>query len=433
MWHVWRRLRLKTRSNNRQDRPRRILLVAPHSSYRISPYLEAARHLGIPLLIISEGEHSLVSEVAEGLHVDFSDPQGLRDKVLAAASDYEIAAVIGCDDATVETAAQLANTLGLRHNKPGAVQFSRRKDLARMRLREVGVAVPAFRVFDRGMESASQLQNIDYPCVLKPVALSGSRGVIRADDEMQLLAAIRRTGAIVDAEMQLPEDERSLLLIETFVPGPEYALEGMLDNGKLQVLSIFDKPDPLEGPFFEETYYIAPSRAGHAVQQALADCVAEACKAYGLAEGPVHAELRWHDGKPWVMEVAARTIGGQCARLLQLAAGRQLEELVLLQAMGKELPPMQLQGGAGVLMIPVPRSGLLRRVEGQAQALKVPGVRDLEISVQPGYELRALPEGASYLGFIFAVADTPDQAEQVLREAHAKLKVVTAPVLPVMT
>ncbi len=238
-----------------------------------------------------------------------------------------------------------------------------------------------------------------------------------------------RLEAIV-AEALVP-DEREQLLVESFIPGEEIAIEGLLSAGRLHVLAVFDKPEPLDGPFFEESYYVTPSRLPKALLDRATRRLAEACAAYGLREGPVHAELRLHDGEAWIVEVAARTIGGDCARLLSFGTGRSLEELVLRHALGWPLALDRPAGAAGVLMIPTPAAGTLRRVEGVLAARQVPGIEDLMISIREGYELTPLPEGGAYLGFMFAHADTPAEVETALREAHACLNVVIAPRLPV--
>ena len=407
----------------------RLLLIAPHNSYRIGAYIEAARALGVALTIASPGRHSLVSEVAQGIHIDFGRPEEALATLLREAGRQAFAGVIGSEDASVPLASRMAEALGLPHNPPDAARLTRRKDLARKRLADAGVAAPWHRRIDLAAPLGPQLENLPWPCVVKPVAMSGSRGVIRVDDPGALERAVARIRPLLD---DLPlEEERRYLLVEAFVDGPEVALEGMLQGGELQTLALFDKPEPLQGPFFEESYYITPSRHDEITRKAIADMVAAACRAYGLREGPVHAELRLGREGPVVLEVAARTIGGQCARLLQLATGRSLEELVLAQAMGRPLSARPWSGGAGVLMIPIPEGGILRRVEGQMAARKVPGVLDLEISIREGYRLVPLPEGESYLGFIFARGRDAGEAEAALRAAHACLKVVVAPELPV--
>jgi biotin carboxylase len=409
----------------------RLLLVSPHNSYRIAPYIQAAHFLGIQILVVSQGKHSLVSEVARGLHVDFSEPEQAMETILEEAHHAPFAGVVGTDDSTVELAAQIASRLGLLHNDPTAALYSRRKDLARACLQQAGLPVPRHMRLSLQQLPDAMVQAVNFPCVVKPLSLSGSRGVIRVDDLPGLHKAMQRIAIILRRESCLPEEERTQVLLEEFIGGPEVAVEGILRKGVFTLLAIFDKPDPLEGPFFEETYYITPSRHEPRLQQQVVDCVTRACDAYGLREGPVHAELRLYKGEAWIMEIAARTIGGQCARLLRYGTGHGLEELVLSHATGQLLEASPGAGGAGVLMIPIPAAGVLRRVEGIMRALKVPFIEDVEISIREGYELQPLPEGASYLGFIFARAPTPAQAEQALRQAHACLKIVIAPLLKV--
>jgi biotin carboxylase len=407
---------------------RDVLLIAPAYSYRTAAYAGAASRLGLSLTVASEGDHALVGGHAGGVHVRLGGGDALAH-LIAIGRRQGWRAVLATDDATVELASEVACALGLPHNAPDAARLSRRKDLARARLAAAGLPVPEFRVLDLGRALPGQLAGLRYPCVVKPVALSGSRGVIRADDPAALVAACGRVAAIL-ADTVDPE-ERVRLLVERFVPGPEVALEGLLDAGGLRVLALFDKPDPLDGPYFEETYYVTPSRLDPSLQALVARRVAEACRAYGLVQGPVHAELRLFEGDAWVLEVASRTIGGQCARLLRFGSGRGLEELILAQAVGLPLAPTPAADAAGVLMIPTPGPGMLRRVEGVLEAERVPYVEEVEISVREGYRLVPLPEGSAYLGFVFARAPTAALAEQALREAHARLRIVTAPYLSV--
>lgn len=375
----------------------------------------------------SQSRHSLVSSVAQGLHIDLGRPEQALNRILTEAARRPFVAVTGTDDATVVLASRAAAALGLAHNPPEAALISRRKDHARARLAAAGLPVPWHRRIDLSHSLEPQLEDAPYPCVVKPLAMSASRGVIRADDPQALAAACRRSAAIA-AEADDAE-ERSHLLLEQFLPGPEVTLEGMLADGTLEVLAIFDKPEPLNGPYFEETYYVTPSRHGAETQKRIAHRVEEACRAYGLRQGPVHAELRLHGREAWIMEVASRTIGGECARLLRFAAGHGLEELVLSRSMGQSLPARQSEEAAGVLMIPIPKAGVLRRVEGVLAAGKVPHIEEVAIAVREGYELQPLPEGNSYLGFIFARAPTPAAAEAALRGAHGLLRIVVAPSL----
>lgn len=372
--------------------------------------------------MVSEGEYSLAAE--GGLRVDLGDPDRALESIRAAAvREGGFSAVVAPDDATVELAGRAASALGLPGNPPGAARLSRRKDLARARLAAAGVRTPGFRVLD--LRGEPETSGISFPCVVKPIAMSASRGVIRADDPEELATAIDRVRAIVaDAR---DEDERSLLLVESFVPGPEVAVEGLLCDGRLEVLAIFDKPDPLDGPFFEESIYVTPSRLGRVAEERIVGCVRRAAAALGLVTGPVHAELRWHAGEAWLLEAAARTIGGECSRLLRFRAGHGLEEVVLAAAMGRRLPHRLAPGASGVMMLPTPRAGTLRRVEGVLDALSVPGVDEVSISAGTGVELVPLPEGGAYFGYVFARGETPGGVERSLRTAVGRLRIVIAP------
>ena len=403
----------------------RVLLVAPRDSYRTAPYIAAAHKLGVDLLIASEGEYALAAMEVPGVQINLHDVPGSLQAVLMAARSQPFAGVIGTDDASTEFSVQACMHLQLQHNPLPSVRLARRKDLARAQLARAGVPVPRHWKIDLTGPLAPQIVDVDFPCVVKPVALSASRGVIRADNHGQLEKAIARIAAML-ADVPEPE-ERQTLLVEEFIPGAEVAVEGLLSGGRLEVLALFDKPDPLDGPYFEETYYITPSRHAPAVQAQISACVAEACTAYGLREGPIHAECRINDAGVWMLEVAARTIGGLCGRLLRFGTGRGLEELVLLHTLGRRPDARSETGGAGVLMIPIPQAGILRRVEGILAAQRVPYIEEVVIDVREGYELVPLPEGSSYLGFIFARAPSPAEAEAALRTAQSCLHVVVAP------
>lgn len=410
----------------------RLLIIAPHGSYRTAPFLQAAHQLGVRVLIASEGKHSIVSDYARGLHLDPRDPDSALPLILEEAAQHgPFNGVIGTDDATLELAAAAARHFGLPHNDPHAMRLAWRKDLARDRLQLHGVAKPQHRLLNLQSSLAEQIEGFPFPAVIKPIALSASRGVIRVNDLPELLLAAQRVSKMLACEPQLDSYARSHLLLEEFVPGAEVAVEGMLYDGQLQILTIFDKPEPLNGPYFEETYYITPSCLSALQRAELAQTIKAVCAAYGLREGPIHAECRINDLEIKVLEVAARTIGGLCGRLLQFGTGQSLETLVLRHAMRQAIDVEPLQEGAGVLMIPIPRAGILKRVEGLLAARRIPYIDDVDIQIREGYEVKPLPEGASYLGFIFARAPTAEAAEQALRQAHACLNIVIDPLINV--
>lgn len=405
-----------------------VLIIAPHGSYRTLAFVAAAERMGIHALIASEGKHSIVSAYARGIHIDFRDADAALAILLEVATQHQIVGVIGTDDATTELAAHLAQALQLPHNDPVAVRIARRKDHARARLDQQGVPVPQHRRLDLEQSLPAQLEAMSYPVVVKPVALSASRGVIRANNAGELQQAIERVQRLLHNISDLDVEARRYLLIEEYLPGEEIAVEAMLLRGRVHILTIFDKPDPLEGPFFEETYYVTPTRLSMMQQAEVERVLQMACDAYGLQEGPVHAECRINTNGVFILEVAARTIGGMCGRLLRFGTGYTLEELALAHAMARSLSLNSEQGAAGVLMIPIPQAGMLKRVEGLLAAQRVRFVEDIDIQVREGHELVPLPEGSSYLGFIFSRAPTVEQAEQALREAHACLNFVIAPI-----
>jgi biotin carboxylase len=403
----------------------RLLLLLPTTTYRTEDFLEAAHALGVDLVCASEVPSTFEPHVPERLiTLDFRDPPAAAEAVARFAERKPIHAVVGVDDSTAVVAAAVAARLGLKANPVASVAAARNKYLMRERLAARGVRQPPFRLLPLDGDLPREARAATYPCVLKPLALSASRGVIRADGPAEFVDAAARIRAILarDDVVASPEAARALL-VEQFVPGAEVALEGLLVNGELQPLAIFDKPDPLDGPFFEETIYVTPSRLAEGTQKAIAHAAAEACAALGLVDGPIHAELRVNDEGPWVIEVAARSIGGLCSRTLRFGTGMSLEELILRQALGWPLASTERdRRAAGVMMIPIPRRGRLRAVHGTDRARAVPGIEDVVISAHLDQELIPLPEGWQYLGFIFARADTPDAAETALRAAHATLR-----------
>jgi biotin carboxylase len=403
----------------------RVLLLLPTTTYRTPDFLDAARRLAVDVTVASEEASTVESWNPAGfLTLDFRDPAASARKAVRFAGAHPIDAVIAVDEDTAVVAAVVSRALGLPSNPAEAVSAARDKALLRRLLDVAGVPNPRSRVFRTEEEPSEAARTVGYPCVLKPTFLAASRGVIRADDPESFLAAWRRISAILRAPDVAAKGGRSAgeILVEEFVPGPEVALEGLLTEGELEILAVFDKPDPLEGPFFEETIYVTPSRLDQRTLAAVRTVSSLACRALGLRHGPVHAELRIGPNGPSVIELAARSIGGLCSRTLRFGAGISLEELILRHALGLEsVLPARDSRSAGVMMIPIPRGGRLEAVHGTDDARAVADVEDVVISAHSGQVLVPLPEGSRYLGFLFARAATPDRAEAALREAHAKL------------
>jgi biotin carboxylase len=388
--------------------------------------VEAARRIGAELTVASEQPSTLETANPAGLlTLDLKNPARAADEAHAFARQYPIQGVVGVDDDTAIVASVIAERLKLKGIPTGAAEAARDKHKQRELLAKAGVPIPRFMVRGLDEDAAQIARAIPYPCVLKPLRLSASRGVIRADNPQSFIQAHARLKAIVCE----PGEQ---FLIEEFIPGYEVAVEGLVVNRRLHVLAIFDKPDPLDGPFFEETIYVTPSQVPAGFQKAIGDCAERAVRALGITEGPVHAELRYNERGPWLIELAARPIGGRCSAVLRFGdAGVTLEEIILRHALGMPIPSLQRERrAAGVMMIPIPGAGTLQEVRGVAEAKGVPLVEDVQITAHPGERLVPFPEGSRYPGFIFARGETPAVVEAALREAHQKLSFILLPLPP---
>jgi biotin carboxylase len=408
---------------------KRLLLLIPTTTYRTEDFMEAAGRLDVDLVVASDRPNVMAGEFPESLlTLPFDDPVAAVAEMREYAARHPLDAVVPVDDVSAVAGAAIAGALGLRANPVAAVAATRDKLRMRDLLARAGVPAPAFTAFRADDDPGAAARRVRYPCVLKPLVLSASRGVIRADDEAGFVAAFRRIAAILASP-----DVRELgagagrILVEDFVPGIEVALEGLLVDGALETLALFDKPDPLDGPFFEETIYVTPSRLPAHAQAMVRDCARRAAGALGLHDGPVHAELRLDlDGdRAFMIEIAARSIGGLCSRTLSFGTGMSLEEIILRHALGMPIASLERdRRAAGVMMIPIPGAGVLEEVEGLDTARGVPLVEDVVIALHKGQEVVPLPEGSRYLGFIFSRAETPEAAEAALREAHRHLRFV---------
>lgn len=404
----------------------RVLLLLPTTTYRTKAFVEAALKLGVDVVAASEQPSTLLSTNPEGLlTLDLNDPARAREQAHDFASRFPVDAVIPVDEDTAVVAASIAEALKLNHNPVDSAITAKNKHRMREVLSQNGVQVPRFWGFSLDEDAREVAARVTFPCVVKPVFLSTSRGVMRADNEEEFAGVASRLDRIVSnskvARRGGPLAREAL--VEEFIPGVEVAVEGLVNDGEFRMLAIFDKPDPLDGPFFEESIYVTPSRLREEVQQQIVATTSAAVRAMGLTKGTVHAELRVNKHGPWVIEVAARSIGGLCARALRFDKDMSLEELIIRHALSEDVAGVRRESkAAGVMMIPIPRAGILREVLGVEAAKIVPDVEDAIITAHITQELLPPPEGASYLGFIFSRAETPDRVEAALREAHSRLE-----------
>lgn len=421
----------------------RVLLVAATTGYQIRSFGEAAETLGIRLSIASDRCDRLEDPWwDQAIPVRFHDVPLSLDAVMRAWSGPAPAAVLAVGDRPAVLAARLNEAFGRPGNPPAAAAASRNKLESKRLLQRAGLLTTEYRALSVDDDPAAVAGRIPYPAVVKPLALSGSRGVMRADDPHELASAFARLRKLLLApDVRTERDSaHETILVERFIPGTEYAVEGVLTRGRFQLFAIFDKPDPLDGPFFEETIYVTPSRREVPTQERIVDAVGAGARALGLWHGPVHAECRLNSRGVYVLEVAARPIGGLCSKALRFAhAGRThvatvpLEEVLLRHAIGEDVSGYLREAGAsGVMMLPIPRRGVLRRVDGVERARAVPGIEEILITAKPDSVLVPLPEGRSYLGFVFARGADAAEVERALREAHARLYLVMDKELPLV-
>ena len=410
--------------------PKRIILLMKVSTYRAEAFLKAAKDLGIEVVQGIDIDPKLADHWQVLLGLQFDEPERAVETIAAFSREKPVQAILSVDDSATVLAALASERLGLPHNSAESALAARNKFVMRRLMAKAGVPVPQFRLFEMTDDPAQVAAEVAYPCVVKPLLLSGSRGVMRANDPLEFTQVFERLARMLRTFNQAPGSAQ--ILVEDFIPGFEVAVEGILEAEQLHMLALFDKPDPLDGPFFEETIYVTPSRLPAETQAAIAACTAQAARALGLRSGPVHAELRVNEAGPWLVEVAGRSIGGLCSNTLRFGPGISLEHLILRQAVGLPLLWSPETVARGVMMIPIPEAGILKGISGVAEAAQVPGIEAVEITAKINYPLQPLPEGDSYLGFIFSKSDTSAAAEAALREAHRQLHFEVAPMLPLL-
>ncbi len=419
---------------------RRLLLFTAKLGYQTRSFEDAARKLGVQLVYVTDRCHQLEDPWGDqAIPVHFESPEEAAYTVMEALRGKEVAGVLALGDRPAAAAAYAARGLAIEYNHPAAVEACRSKLRMREVFRDAGLLVPWFRSIPITPIPEPSLVGISFPCVLKPFSLSASQGVMRANNREEFLAAASRLGRLLESAEIRATREANLdqMIVEGYIPGGEVAVEGLLTNGTLRILAIFDKPDPLEGPYFEETIYVTPSRLPEATQNQIEKCARDATRALGLTHGPIHAEFRINDDGVWPIEVAARPIGGLCARALRFRtkdaqADIGLEELLLRHAL--KMPGSDAHRevlASGVMMIPVPQSGILESISGVEAARATHRITELIITARLHDYVAAWPEGSSYLGFLFARGSTAEEVEQAIREAHKKLRFSITPRLPV--
>jgi len=419
----------------------RVLLLSTTTGYQLRSFNDAAERAGVEILFATDRCHALDDPWRDrAIPVRFYDEEASLDAIAQAVSHRPVGAILAVGDRPTILAARAAEALRIPGNPPDAARASANKLVARQRFADAGLPAPWFHSIpaDQPAPLAAEHPDVRFPCVVKPVALSGSRGVIRADSPEAFVRALERVRRLMHRNdvREIVRGGDAGIMVEGFIEGEEYAVEGVLTDGRFTAFAVFDKPDPLDGPLFEETIYVTPSRAPAGRHSALIEAVARAAQALGLRHGPVHAECRATESRVSVLEVAARPIGGLCSRVLRFetpeGARLSLEEVVLRHALGSSIDSVARERvAAAVMMIPIPGRGVLKRVDGVEDALAVAGVDEVRITAKADQVLEPLPEAGSYLGFIFARAERPEDADAAVREAHRRIAFAIDPVIDV--
>jgi hypothetical protein len=416
-----------------------VLLLSTTTGYQLRSFDDCAERLGIDLVLATDRCHQLDDPWRDrAIPVRFHDEGASLHPILRAAESRPFDGVLAVGDRPATLAARVAEALSIPGNLPAAADATRNKRVMRERFAAAGLVTPWFVELAEDERTPSQ-SSIRYPAVVKPLGLSGSRGVIRVNTPEELQQAISRVRGLLarpSVRAQRSGVDHQLLL-EGYIDGREYAVEGVVTGGTLRVLAVFDKPDPLDGPFFEETIYVTPSAAPSEVLHDIAATTQRAITALGLVHGPVHAECRAGSQGVVMLEVAARPIGGLCSKVLRFRDCDRivpLEEFLLRHACGMDVSGLApVEQAAGVMMIPIMTRGVYKGVAGEEAARAVPEIEGVEITAKLDQLVEPLPEGDSYLGFIFARGATPDQVVSSLHAAHAHLEFHMTRELPVLS
>lgn len=406
----------------------RVLIIIPTASYRAHDFMAAADRLDIEIIIGSDRRQALSKLLPDtSITLNFRKPESSLKKIKDFAQKEPLNAIVGVDEETVILAAMSSKMLGLPYNSISSVKATRDKYLMRRKMTKAGLLSSIFRACSIESNPRKLAAKIGYPCVLKPTFLSASQGVIRANSPDEFGNAFRQIRKIISdpSNRKKSPEGKDQILVENYVPGTEVAVEGILINGKFKLLAIFDKPDPLEGPYFIETIYVTPSRHPESTQAEIIKTTTDAINAIGLTSGPVHAEMRINEKGIWLLEIAARSIGGLCSRALKFEGDISLEELILRHAIGQDIRRIEREEkAAGVMMMPVPGIGILKEVKNIEFSKQIRGIENIVITIAPEQKLEPLPFGSKYLGFIFARGETPESVEKSIRKAYSSLEIV---------
>ena len=405
-----------------------VILIIPSASYRTSAFITAVKKLDLKVLVISDKSQVFSGKYPDNLIImNFHHWKDRLDEISEWSERNGLKAVIGVDEESIVLAANISNYLNKEHNPVDSVLLTKNKYLMRIELKKAGICSPWFKRFPVHESPKKIINEIIFPCVIKPTFLSASRGVIRVNTIKELSDGFKTLNDLLSLEeiRKRGGDQSDWILVEEYIPGKEVAIEGIVSEGKLKVLAVFDKPEPLVGPTFEETIFVTPSILPEKTLYSLFETAEIAVNTLGIVKGPVHIEIRINSSGNYILECASRSIGGICSNVLEFHGGMSLEELILRSYLGRNVEKTKLTDTArGVMMMPNEKSGILKEIRGVEDALNVKGVTDLQITLKPGENLEPLPKGDRYLGFIFAEDKDQELVIKALKNAWSKIAVV---------
>ena len=380
---------------------KKLLLVIPENSYKSNDFVTSAEKLDLDFLVITDSQQ--VSGQFSDTVIIHSFDEELENDVKEKLQD--VTHILPVDHSALKFSAYLVDLLKAKGNNTKSINTAMNKFESRKIFNSIS-EIKIQNAIVKKIEDIEIFINENGTSVLKPIYGTASKSVIKVE-------SFQENKAEVEKLMQDCSDQD--LIIEEFVDGSEYALEGNLINSELNKIVIFDKPINYKEPYFEESIYIAPTEIPDKTQKEIVNLIGKACKKLGLENGPVHVEFKIHNKEIFIIEINPRMIGGLCSRCLSFGLFKtSLEEIALHAFLNNELKSIDLLSNfVGVLMIPTPISGKFISIN-KNELESIPNVSGVEITVSENSNLLEPPFGDKYLGFVFSQGDSKEKVMESL-------------------
>ena len=380
---------------------KKLLLVIPENSYKSNDFVTSAEKLDLDFLVITDSQQ-VFGQFSDTVIIHGFDEE-LENDVKEKLQD--VTHILPVDHSALKFSAYLVDLLKAKGNNTKSINTAMNKFESRNIFNSISEIKIQNAIVNK-IEDIEIFINENGTSVLKPIYGTASKSVIKVE-------SFQENKAEVEKLMQDCSDQD--LIIEEFVDGSEYALEGNLINSELNKIVIFDKPINYKEPYFEESIYIAPTEIPDKTQKEIVNLIGKACKKLGLENGPVHVEFKIHNKEIFIIEINPRMIGGLCSRCLSFGLFKtSLEEIALHAFLNNELKSIDLLSNfVGVLMIPTPISGKFISIN-KNELESIPNVSGVEITVSENSNLLEPPFGDKYLGFVFSQGDSKEKVMESL-------------------